>query len=228
MLYQLKHKFNSYEKDGHIYYGGSQMLSEDKNFRKCGCGIVAAADLFLYLHRYHKKCQTNLFAPYENLEHLPASDLTSIYRKLSHFFALIPNFGINGIMLSLGINTFFIRHKIPFYARWGVLPSKLWSTIEEMLENDIPVLMTVGPDFPRIWQKHSANMYPDTAAGQLRSTKVRAHFMTLTAIDDEWMYVSSWGKKYKIYRDEYEFFARNHSTSIASNIMLVTSLDKAP
>lgn len=226
MAYELKNSFNSFEKNEHIYYGGSQMLSPDKIFRKCGCGIVSAADLFLYMHRHHNNCHCDLFDRFNGCENISVDEFVPLYKKLSSYFTLIPNFGISGIMLSLGTNAFFLHHGYPFYARWGVLPSRLWSSIEKMLEEDLPVLITVGPDFPRIWEKHSATMYCDTPSGRSRSTKVRAHFMTLTAMDDEWMYVSSWGKKYRILRKEYEFHMKNHASAISSNIILISRLDK--
>lgn len=227
MTFELEHIFNSYEKNGKIYYGGSQMLSPDKMFRKCGCGIVAAADLFLYLHRYHKGCRCSMFDCFKE-EIISVDKFLPLYKSLRSYFTLIPHLGISGIMLALGINAFFLHNKYPYYARWGVLPSRLWSSIEEMLRQDIPVLITVGPDFPRIWEKHSTNMYSDSAAGHSRSTKVRAHFMTLTALDEEWMHVSSWGKKYRISRDEYEFHMKHHASAVSSNIVYISRLEKAP
>lgn len=225
---ELKNKFNSYEHNGRTYYGGNQMLSSDKTIKRCGCGVIAAVDLFLYMHKYHEDCNCPVFKDFDANASLPAEEILPLYKPLSRYFALIPPFGINGMMLALGINAFFLRYKYPYYARWGVLHSRMWDSIEEMLDNDLPVILSVGPDFPRIWQKHSAVMYRESGAAHAQGTKVRAHFMTLTAMDEKWLYVSSWGKKFCIDREEYLHYSKCYTTQIASNIVYIIPLSSNP
>ena len=220
----LKNAYNSYKKDRRILYGGSQMLSPDKAIRKCGCGLIAAADLFFYMHRHTEGCRCPLFDRFDGLEHIETADFIPLYRSLAAYFAIVPPFGINGMMLALGINLFFRKYDYPYIARWGVAPSMLWYRIGEMLDNDLPVIITVGKDFPRIWQKHSTDLYSETASGHVKSSKVRAHFMTLTGLDESWMHVSSWGRRYSIKRSDYEEFIKDHSSSLLCNII---SLRKA-
>jgi len=200
------------------------MLSDDKIIRKCGCGIVAAADLFLYMHRHIKGCLCSLFSSFDDTGIIEMDDFLPIYKILAPYFVMIPPFGINGLMLALGINVFFRRYHYPFIAQWGVLPSRLWPSIEEMLNNDLPVIITVGPDFPKVWQKHSTVMYSETASGNVRTAKVRAHFMMLTELDNEWMHVSSWGRRYSIKRTDYQEFIKQYSSSLVCNIVYLRRL----
>ena len=49
----------------------------------------------------------------------------------------------------------------------------------------------------------------------------KAHFVTITGMDEEWLRISSWGKEYFINRREYDDYVKTHSTWLVSNIGLV-------
>jgi len=225
--HKLKHEITSVLKSGRTTYGGSQKLSKNKIFQSSGCGLVAACDLFMYMHRHLEGCSSNLFA------HLPSSgtvdieEYNNLLNSLSYYFPLIPNYGINGLMLTLGINSFFIRHSFPYIAVWGIRTDKLWERIEKMLSQDIPVIISVGPNLSLSPDKYKAKMYSADRNGELReSVKVSAHYMTVTAIDDQWLTVSSWGRKYFISRSDYRIYVKHHSASLFSNIVYITRNNK--
>jgi len=67
-------------------------------------------------------------------------------------------------------------------------------------------------------------MYSETASGNVRTAKVRAHFMMLTELDNEWMHVSSWGRRYSIKRTDYQEFIKQYSSSLVCNIVYLRRL----
>lgn len=221
--YKLKHDITSILKDGRTTYGGSQKLSENKTIRSSGCGPVAACDLFLYMHRHHEYCNSNLFASLPSSGPIDIKSYDNLLSSLSFYFPLIPNYGISGFMLTLGINSFFIRHSFPYIAVWGIRADIMWERIEKMLSQDIPVIISVGPNLSLSRHKYKTDMYSLDRHGQLkRSAKVNAHFMTVTAIDDQWLTLSSWGRKYFISRSDYRIYSKHHSGSLFSNIVYIT------
>jgi len=221
--HKLRHDVISIRKKGAVTYGGSQKLSENKVIQSSGCGLVAAGDLFLYMHRNLEGCNCNLFASLPSSGPVDIHEYNDILNSLRTYFPLIPNYGINGLMLSLGINAFFIKHSFPYRAMWGVRSDRLWERIEEMLSRDIPVIISVGPNLSLNRLKFKADLYTKKKDGTfIRNAKVCAHFMTLTALDDEWLTVSSWGRKYFIRRWDYSIYVKHHSGSIFSNIVYIT------
>ena len=48
---------------------------------------------------------------------------------------------------------------LPYRAYWAVSGSKFWDRIASLLEQDIPAIFSVGPNFPAVWQKHSLTLY---------------------------------------------------------------------
>ena len=48
----LRHPYPTVEKGGDLAWGGNQGWLKAPLAQKYGCGVVAATDLLLYLHRY--------------------------------------------------------------------------------------------------------------------------------------------------------------------------------
>jgi len=94
-----------------------------------------------------------------------------------------------------------------------------------MLSEDIPVIISVGPNFPLVWQKHKADLYAERAGEIRKVSSVKAHFMTVTGMDDQWLSLSSWGRKYYMDRKEYEQYVSKHSGSFASNIVYIRKIN---
>lgn len=221
--HKLIHDVITTRKNGNVTYGGSQKLSDNKVIQSSGCGLVAACDLFLYMHRNLEGCCCNLFASLPSSGPVNINEYNGLLKSLRAYFPLIPNYGINGLMLCLGINAFFIRYAFPYKAAWGIRADKLWERIEKMLSQDIPVIISIGPNLSLSRQKYKADLYTEKKDGELiRSAKVCAHYMTLTAIDEEWLTVSSWGRKYYIRRCDYQIYVKHHSSSLFSNIVYIT------
>ena len=197
------------------------MWLENKVIRKCGCGAVAAYDLFRYLNDI----------PGSRSAHAEMSKdeyCIQLARIQHRYFPLIYPSGINGLMLVAGINRLFRENGLPFHAKWAASKDKLFDRIEHMLSEDFPVILAVGPNFPFFWQKHGVNLYRRDRYGVIRSvSKIRGHYVTVLAMDDEWMKISSWGQIYEINLKEYMDYVKKHSNHLFSNIVLIERKKRA-
>ena len=139
---------------------------------------------------------------------------------IRRYFPLLPPSGINGITLVAGLNILFIKRKLPYRAFWAVSGRKLWQRVEDMLNQDLPVILAVGPNFPAFWQNHKLDFYVKTRDGRyVKSAATKGHYVTATGIDDEWLQISSWGRKYYVNRSEYDSYVKKHSNFIFSNLV---------
>ena len=222
-MLSLQHPYTSIALPHGKSYGGGQQHSRDAMLRRCGCGVVAAADLLLYLTRWHSHGAVDYFAGLLTDEPVPLSVYDTLLRDLNRReFPMIPYAGINGVMLMAGMQLFFRRHGMPYTARWCMAPGGLWERIEEMLREDIPVIMSVGPNFPLIWRNKRVRFYAQTpAGGYVPASQAKAHYFTVTGLDGEWLRISSWGRCYYLNRWEFEEYAAHSSTTITSNVLLV-------
>ena len=221
---QLKHPYPGILQIGLSSFGGNQRWLTSTVLQRCGCGVVAALDLVRYLHLYRDGCASSFFVGIADSANLPCPvyDLCAKRMQRGYVPVLWP-IGTDGLSLAAGVNRYFRRYQIPLHAVWGLSHRRLWERIEEMLQQDIPVVLSIGNNFPRIWRREKAALYRKAADDSLRETcRVRAHFVTVTALDGEWMQVSSWGSAYWIRRKEYEEFCRKQSSSPLCNILYIT------
>lgn len=192
-------------------YGGSQSWFKDKRMSVYGCGIIAIGDIILYLKGDTNIEQTN----YMNF----------INRLVNSFFFLPPiTKGKTGIGLSIGFNIYAIVNKLPYRAHWGIPVKDMKTAIRKMLLRNIPVLFSVGANFPFIWSKKGIRVYEKREGRYNEKYMVSKHYMVITAIISEedktqWYEISNWGRKLYINCNEYEEFIRKNSCSLFSNIL---------
>lgn len=224
--HRLRHSIPAVDSNGLLTYGGSQLLSDSAVIRKCGCGVVAAADLFIYAHRNRTGCECALFDGFGRTLPIPLADYNAVLKALCRrYFPLTPPFGINGLGLVCGMNLFFRAYKYPLRAQWGVRYGELWRSIEAMVDADLPAIIAVGPNMPRFWQNNRLGLYTRLPDGSYkRIGAVKAHYMSVTAIDGEWLTVSSWGRRYCISRAEYDAYTRAYSNGLLCNIAYIKTL----
>ena len=189
-------------------YGGSQSWSGDKVMRRCGCGVVAGLDLLLYLQKQ----------PFQKMDDY-CSMLETARKK---FLPILYPFGMNGLSLTLGVNRIFHQKNLPYYAVWSVSGRDLLYKVCRQLDDDIPVVLGVGPQIPRLWKRDGLPFYRKLRdGGYHRVTSVCAHYVTVTEMDFPWMGIASWGRKYYIHQDELKDDVRKHSTYLFSNILII-------
>lgn len=193
-----------------LSYGGSQMWAQREAIRLCGCGPVAAFDTLLYLTGRNRE-------PLDEENYM--RELTEITRR---YFPLIKPIGINGITLALGFNRLLRKYNLPYRAFWAVSGRKFWTRVQELLDQDIPVIFSVGPNFPAVWSKHRLSFYARRSDGSyVPVSSAKAHYITATGMDETWLRISSWGREYYISRREYDEYVRTYSASLVSNILML-------
>ena len=207
MRKHLLHPYISVQHDRLRSFGGDQRRAQKAITRKCGCGVIACADLLLYL------------------EHRPlpvaAADYNALAEELRRrYLPLLPRFGINGLLLTLGLNRCLRSRSIHLRATWGVRPGRLQRCIGGMLARDLPVILAIGPNFPLFWRRKKLTLYKTASDGSRRPAgSTCAHYVTVTAMDDEWLHISSWGEAYSIRWAEYRDYVKRCSSWLVSNIV---------
>lgn len=219
-MIELKHELPCVRMQGPYdrTYGGNQMLFANLTMQRCGCGLVGVLDILLYLHRYHS-------LQVDFLRELPEGELTAQQYESAanylkkHGIPLVYPLGTTGLHLAAGLNYQFRKNRIPLHSHWYVPKERLWSEIEEMLKQDLPVIMSAGDHFPDFWKKGGLRLYltqePDSPYVEALS-----HYFTVTGMEEEWLRVSSWGVKYYIRRREFEAFVKT-STPLFSSILKI-------
>ena len=219
----LKNKYISIAYESGSSFGGSQRLCGSKILADCGCGLIAAVDLLLYLSRNNEEFRAESLSEFSFCEILPKENYNKLIKKMCHsYFPVIPRFGMNGLGLMAGMQMFFKRNSIPLSCYWRLSDKDLWYKVEEMLANDIPVIMSIGPNFPLVWKNQRVALYTKTGDGEyISSSHVKAHFITVTGIDEQWLEISSWGRRYYLNRRMYEEYVSKYSAAFVSNILYI-------
>lgn len=220
---ELKHSLLSVRKGTVTTCGGSQMLSDDKTVRYCGCGLVSALDVLEYLHRCHADGRSEFFAEKTDgqftwEEYEPFAE--HLRRK---YLPLVYPFGINGLSLAAGMDRYFRKYDLPYRVRWSAPRGKLWQSLDAMLEQDIPAILSIGIGFPNLWHRHRLPFYQKNADGSfVKAADACSHYVTVTGLTQEWLCISSWGREYYISRKEFEAHSKDDSCELLSNIVYIT------
>lgn len=205
----LKNSYIQVKKDGKKSYGGNQAWGLDSTMKKYGCGVIAGADLILYLNRTKAG----------SIEEKKYLDFVKNMRR--RYFPVIPGLGMPGWMLVLGLNRYFWKNQIPFMASFGVRKRNFNKRIREMLAHDIPVVLAIGPNFPLPLKRHKLAFYEKRGDQYLKVCRTAAHFVTITGVSSEWLKISSWGRPYYVRLQEYWEYVQKHSCPLVSNIIYV-------
>jgi len=141
------------------------------------------------------------------------------------YFRVFRKMGVSGIRLAIHMNRAFKAGHMPYKARWTVRKAKLLSSIEEMIDNDIPVLFSIGPGF---FKKADINFFVFNAGSVEKfepRTRCRDHYVTITGIVEHngriFLEISSWGSKYYVDYKEYREYVDNNDNYLFSNILYI-------
>lgn len=235
---ELKHPFIQVKEKEQVSFGGNQNWFPEKRLAYYGCGLVSAGDIILYLTRYGRIPVTSITRQVKGQKIIEQTEYLDYQRKLSRRFFYVSYLirGIAGPMLAVGFNLMSLIYKSPYKATWGVPSGEIHMAVTKMLEKDIPVLFSVGANFPLIWRKKGVNLYQKMPAEHETETdsfhlvccgSTLKHYMTITGIfydgkNGELLRVSSWGKEYYIRWKEYEDYIRHESSILFSNMLYIT------
>ncbi len=205
MKLTLRRPYPRVRTGGSLSCGGSQNWFGDRSFRLCGCGVIACADVLLYL---------------TGRDDLTREAYMDYVRSLRRFFPLIPHHGIDGLRLALGMNLCLRRAGLSLRASWGASGGRFWERLEAMLADDIPGIIAIGPNFPKLWGKEQLPLWrSDGSGGYVEAERTKAHFLTVTGLDGEWMRVSTWGYERCLSRSAYEAYMRDESLPLFTNLL---------
>ena len=244
---------------GGISFGGSQgwfpmdnWFSSDYIINYYGCGTIAASDLFLYFalrNSEYNNLYTELAIKNGNIDN---KDYMNYVRCINALFTHTPRFiGVPGSNVASAINAYFSEAGIKYKAGWplSLSSTEMLTKMKEMLEKDIPVIFSVGPNTPDLWGKAEIKLYLQMKKGDegyknslnelyqyyvaLDSNgdqiMTSGHYMTITdiIIDDistekkVMLRVSSWGREYYIDYDEYREYIKDESGTWTSSIVYI-------
>lgn len=217
---ELKHPFPAIKRGEVVSWGGNQQWLDSRCMQKSACGVISCTDLLLYLHRHRPGCQTELFEEDDGEGPVPIELYNRWVGALrTRYLPVIPYVGTIGAELAFALNRYFKKYGIPLHASWSVGKQMLWRSMEAMLDNDLPVILAVGPNFPLPIRRHKLSFY---RPGQnTPATGTSGHFVTVTGMDEERLRISSWGKVYYIRREEFWNYARRHGNFYTSSILWV-------
>lgn len=216
----LRYPYLSIKTQDDHSFGGSQTWSSSRIMRKYGCGVVGMADVLLYLGLHQTSYETDLlygmlredgFLSYPRYERY-------LMKMRRRYLSVIPGLGVPGFFLPIAMNRYFRHYRIPLKAGWCVRPGKILPRIEEMLRQDIPVVLAIGPNFPMFWGRRKVALYRRQNGEYLPATEIKAHFVVVTGMMDGYLQISSWGKEYYISWPEYQKYMKKYSTCLTSNI----------
>lgn len=237
------------------FYGGSQMwfakanwYSKDYILHNYGCGTIAAADMFLYLALQDEKLQTPVTAAvlqgsrqinYENYDSYVRT-INDEFTKTKRYIAVL------GPLVASAINSYATIYHLGLKASWKLKLTyyDMYDMMEEMLRQDIPVILSIGPNTPKLWGKKGIPFYErkeieyqeTTEEGvpakkpyyyQIKQNNINGHYVSVTGIiKDEitgqiMLQISSWGKQYYINYEEYRDYIDNHSGTFTSSLVQV-------
>ena len=209
--------------DGNLRcFGGTQMLLPKQSIRETGCGLISSANLMAYLTRFHG-LRDGLFDRFSGLDAIPLADFNRACMNICRgLLRPWPHLGMTGTAVAAGLNREFRRRGIPYRARWCFRSGPLWERMAAMLEKDLPVILAIGPNLPRFWRRKKLVLYRQDANGNhIPAARTSGHFVTATAMDGDWITVSSWGRRYCISRAEYEDYSKRYSGSWFCNMILL-------
>ncbi|MBQ1620210.1 MAG: hypothetical protein II094_04350, partial [Oscillospiraceae bacterium] len=153
---------------------------------------------------------------------LTREEYLEFVRQCKRYFPQLPRMGIDGLRLAWGINRCFARQGLDRRAHWCTAGSQFWPRIEQMLSRDCPAVIAIGPNFPLLWQKNELPLYRRTLEGTyVVDSRVKGHYVTVTALDEQRAEVSSWGRRLYIDRQEFDSYVKKHSIWLLCNILYI-------
>jgi len=219
-------------------YGGSQMWFASKEtspgskrLAGGGCGLIAMSDFLLYWGRQNRDLCPGLVSVLLENQTPDQEPYMRYVRTIDRkFLPVLPALGVSGFQISLAMNLFFLREKLPLRASWKcfLTSARMLARMTEMLQNDLPVILSVGPNTPWIFGKKRIGMYRLENSGELKKVdQVSRHYVMLTGIaagpkeGQTLLKISSWGRSYFLDYAEYREYVRKTGDSITSSMISI-------
>lgn len=204
-------------------FGGSQMWF-NKFYQKYGCGVVAMNDVLMYLNRSTGKQSSR---PIE----------VNVEDYMWSFIRSANSVNVHGPLAALGtdiavsMDIYFATNDMPYFATWTSGSKDTLEAINEMVGNDIPAIISVGPDVLGEQGIDNIPFYQKDANGRfiqptIGDKKIQGHYMVVTGVEPSingyMLKVSTWGQEKYINYDELEEYSSKHfGGKILSNVVYI-------
>lgn len=213
------------------FFGSGEASKEDRRKKESGCGIIAFADLLLYLGNRDSTYRIPETEPYLNRA-LRQEEYQNYYNAIYRFLGGLPfKGGISGLRLTLMFNRLSLRQGFGLRAVWGLSGKKVFPRVRQMLLQDIPVILCIPMMLLKKDKRDGIRLYgrEEERGGNFcyqEKAFTRAHYVMVTGIVEEereaYYEISSWGKKYYMSCGEYDILIRTHFLgTILGNILLI-------
>lgn len=217
-----------------VSYGGNQAWCKSKRMQKAGCGVIALADISIYLAEQNPNMMTEAIRRINKPNGLYNKNDYLEYVKFfySHFVIFLFMKGMTGFGMKFAMNRYFLLNDIGLKAKWKIFLSDeaMLKDIKHLIRKNKPVVLSIGPNIPKVWEKEGIPFYVNKD-GILRESlkhRVKSHFVVVTGVTEihgqEYLLVSSWGKQYYINYEEYREYVNRHGGKITSSILYIKGL----
>lgn len=230
---------------GERSYGGNQnwfskekWMSREYQIHKWGCGVIALGDLFLYLAKGNPMYATGAVSLARISRPTPEwEDYKKYILYMYQAFALVmPGSGMNGFSLASSVRHYCTKYQIPMTAAWkGFLDDQqMLRVIQKMLKQNLPVILSIGPNTPMIFRKKGIPFYCLSDKKEFIPSgylTVNRHFVTVTGViglkhKQIMLKISSWGREYYIDYKDYRTYIKDEGDTITSSLLYLSMTDE--
>jgi hypothetical protein len=233
-----------------ISYGGSQWWfssteAPGKHIYWRGCGVIALCDLLLYKAIQNPDDITEATEiAYVNQKIEQASYMEYILWMCSQYSGYPVLMGLTGPAIVSTLNLYAGEYGRDYRATWKISLSYdgMLKKIEEMLNKDIPVIFSIGPNTPNmLWGDKKVNIYTRIRNGDpgynpsinelyqfQKYDATRGHYMVITGViydkvaGNTMLCISSGGEKLYVDYEEYRDYVENVGGTITSSLVYIT------
>jgi hypothetical protein len=217
-----------------ISYGGNQSWCKTKRMQRVGCGVVALADITIYLAEQNPNMMNDAIRRISKPNGLYNKNDYLEYVRLfnKHYIVYLLHNGMTGISMMNTMNRYFIVNNISLRAKWKMFLSdeKMMKHIRHLIRKNKPVVLSIGPNIPNIWGKKGINFYIEKNGALVESNNksVHSHYVVVTGVEErddrEYLVVSSWGKQYYIDYKEYRNYINKYGGRLTSSILYIKGI----
>ena len=176
------------DSSGSESFGGSQMWLPDPMLLNSGCGIIAGLDCIMRLKGEESMTREQYFERFFDAKDYIRPITVGKNRESRKLFGkeFLGSFGVSAGRFRKGVKKLAVKEGLkvkvkPFRFRW-------WTKIPKYLESGDPLVMLITAPFN--------NVAVETPSGH--KTMCGFHWVTITGMEDDTLWVSSWGWKCKM------------------------------
>lgn len=217
-----------------ISYGGNQNWCKTKKLQRVGCGVIAMADISIYLAEQNPTMMNADIRKINKPNGLfNKNDYIEYVRKFfaKYVYFMLPT-GLTGLSLRSAMNRYFYLNHIKLKAKWKMFLSydRMLRDIKHLLGKNKPVILSIGPNTPNLNGKKGIKFYVNQDDGLVTSMKenVHSHYVVVTGLKEidrkPYLVIASWGREYYIDYKEYRDYVSHVGGTITSSILYIKGL----